>query len=153
MVKFRFSIGGKTYNVEITGSEKNKFDVKVRNRLLQVKVTEDVSQRVSEPKDLKASASQTMDRIKGAIKHTTNVVDSRIQTFKETDVIKTPLPGNLLEIKVSVGERIQKGDVVAIVVSMKMQNKVLSPRNGVVKEIKVSPVSLVNKGEILVVLE
>jgi biotin carboxyl carrier protein len=153
MVKFRFSIGGKTYNVEITRSEKDKFDVKVRNRLLQVKVTEETGQSVLESKDLKSSASQTVDRVKSAIKHTTNAIDSRIQTFKETDVIKTPLPGNLLEIKVSVGERIRKGDVVAIVVSMKMQNRVLSPRNGVVKEIKASPASVVNKGEILVVLE
>jgi biotin carboxyl carrier protein len=153
MARFRFSIGGKTYNVEITKSEQDKFNVKVRNRLLQVKVTEEVGQSVSESKDLKSSVSQTVDRVKNVIKHTTNAIDSRIQALKEIDVIKTPLPGSLLEIKVSVGERIQKGDVVAIVMSMKMQNKVLSPRNGVVKEIKASSASVVNKGEILVVLE
>ena len=155
MVKFRVSVRGKTYTVEITRAEGDSFNVKIRNKLLQVRVAETVNEEpVEARKTSKPLTSLTaMERVKRAITQTTRAVESHIPTFKSTDVIKTPLPGNLIEIKVSLGERVKKGDVVATIVSMKMQNNVLAPRNGVVKEIRASASSFVNKGEVLVVLE
>jgi len=154
MVKFRISIRGRTYTVEITRAQGESFDVKIKNKLLQVKIGKTADEAsLGERKMFEPSASlKAVERVKRAITQTTHAVESHISPLRASDVIKAPLPGNLLEVKVNVGERVKKGDVVAIIVSMKMQNKVLAHRDGVVKEIRASPSSFINKGDILVLL-
>ena len=49
--------------------------------------------------------------------------------------IIAPLQGTLLDIKVKVGDHIKKGDVVAIIEAMKLENEVSSPFEGEVVEI------------------
>lgn len=49
--------------------------------------------------------------------------------------IVSPMPGNLTKIKVSVGDCVKEGDVVAIVEAMKMEHEVLASVAGEVKEI------------------
>ncbi|TLD96512.1 oxaloacetate decarboxylase subunit alpha [Helicobacter jaachi] len=48
---------------------------------------------------------------------------------------KSPMPGTLTKLKVQVGDKVKRGDTLAIVEAMKMENEVLSPIDGVVKEI------------------
>lgn len=49
--------------------------------------------------------------------------------------IVSPMPGNLTKIKVTVGDSVKEGDVVAIVEAMKMEHEVLASVSGEVKEI------------------
>lgn len=50
-------------------------------------------------------------------------------------LIKCPLPGKLLEYKVKEGDKISRGDVVAIVESMKMHNEILSEEDGIIRKL------------------
>ena len=63
-----------------------------------------------------------------------------------------PISGKVLDVRVKVGETIKKGQVVAIVEAMKLENEVPSTAAGTVKEIKVSKGSNVTSGEVLIVL-
>ena len=49
--------------------------------------------------------------------------------------LKAPLPGVLLEIRVSKGDEVVQGEVVAVLEAMKMQNEIEAPVAGVVTEI------------------
>jgi len=51
------------------------------------------------------------------------------------DTVVSQMPGRLLSIAVNVGDSVSKGDVVATVEAMKMENPLKSPRDGVVAEI------------------
>ncbi len=51
------------------------------------------------------------------------------------DVVASQMPGQLLSVAVQVGDAVSKGDVVATVVAMKMENPLKSPRDGIVAEI------------------
>ena len=51
--------------------------------------------------------------------------------------VTAPLPGLVLRINVSVGDRVREGDVVLVIESMKMENPLLSPQDGIVAEIGV----------------
>ena len=55
--------------------------------------------------------------------------------------VLSPIQGTVTNIKVKVGDRIKKGDVLLIIEAMKLENDVPSPFDGVVSEI------LVNKGQ------
>ena len=71
---------------------------------------------------------------------------------KEGDVT-APMPGKVVEIKVKEGDRVNEGDVVAIVEAMKMQNEVHAPISGVVKAIYVKPGDNVNPDEAIMTIE
>lgn len=49
--------------------------------------------------------------------------------------VVSPMPGLLVKLPVKIGEKIDAGDVLAIVEAMKMQNELRSPTSGIVKKI------------------
>ncbi|MCL4260644.1 MAG: biotin/lipoyl-binding protein [Anaerolineales bacterium] len=53
--------------------------------------------------------------------------------------LKAPMPGLVVAISVEDGQAVEKGQVLAILESMKMQNELKSPRAGKVARIKVKP--------------
>lgn len=67
--------------------------------------------------------------------------------------ILAPMPGTVNDVKVSVGQRIAKGDILLILEAMKMENEILAPADGSVKEIKVTKGASVSSGDLLVTIE
>ena len=51
--------------------------------------------------------------------------------------LKAPMPGMVVSIPVQEGQVIQKGDVLVVLESMKMQNELRSPRDGKVIRVRV----------------
>lgn len=51
--------------------------------------------------------------------------------------LKSPMPGMVVAVKVADGQAVQKGDVLIILESMKMQNELKSPRAGVISRLRV----------------
>ena len=71
---------------------------------------------------------------------------------KESE-IKAPLPGRVLDIILSVGDSVVKGDGVLVLEAMKMENVIKSPTDGVIKKITVVKGQAVEKNEVLVEFE
>ena len=63
--------------------------------------------------------------------------------------LKAPMPGLVVAIPVETGQAVQKGDVLLILESMKMQNELKSPRAGIVSRVKVSAGERVEKKDTL----
>jgi biotin carboxyl carrier protein len=53
--------------------------------------------------------------------------------------LKSPMPGMVVSIPVEEGQKIEKGDVLLILESMKMQNELKAPRAGTIGRIRVKP--------------
>ena len=47
-------------------------------------------------------------------------------------LIQAPMPGKVLEVKVAPGDKVSKGQALAVLEAMKMQNELYSPLDGVV---------------------
>ena len=62
------------------------------------------------------------------------------------------MPGTILDVKVSEGMTIKKGDNLLILEAMKMENEILSPVAGTVLQIAVAKGATVNSGDLLVVI-
>jgi len=67
--------------------------------------------------------------------------------------INAPLPGKILNINVSEGQKVKKGDVLFILEAMKMENEVMAPQDGIVSKIAVSKGAQVNTGDVLAVID
>ena len=63
------------------------------------------------------------------------------------------MPGLVLEVTASVGQRVKNGDAVIRLEAMKMENDIQSHAEGTVKEILVKQGDEVQEGELLMVLE
>ncbi len=57
--------------------------------------------------------------------------------------------GMVLGLKVSKGDAVEEGDVVAVIEAMKMENNIHSPHSGIVREIFVSEGATVSTGDTL----
>ena len=66
--------------------------------------------------------------------------------------VDSPLPGNVLDVKVSVGQAVKAGQVLVIIEAMKMENEVAAPCDGVVKQIVASKGAVVATGDALLVI-
>lgn len=65
------------------------------------------------------------------------------------DVLHCPMPGLIIDIMVSKGERVYHGQELAIIESMKMESGIASPCDGVVEEIMVQVGQAVETDDIL----
>ena len=54
-------------------------------------------------------------------------------------LLKAPMPGLIVSVPVSEGQAVEKGQVMVILESMKMQNELKSPRAGTVGRVRVKP--------------
>ena len=68
------------------------------------------------------------------------------------EVVKSPMPGNVLKINVTPGQKVNEGDVLLILEAMKMENEVVSTKTGTVAQIVVDKGAVVETGSPLVVI-
>lgn len=113
----------KKYIVTVNGK---KYEVEVE----EVGVSEAVSQNTS-PAETRVEEPQPSRPVEG----------------KST--IKAPMPGTILDVKISRGQTIKKGDVLFILEAMKMENEIMSGEDGTVIDIAVSKGISVNTDDVL----
>lgn len=66
--------------------------------------------------------------------------------------IRAAMPGTILEVRVSVGEEVSRGQALLILEAMKMENEIMAPKDGVIDEIQVGKGASVNSGDLLIVM-
>jgi len=91
------------------------------------------------------------------------VVDERTRAIQEMTgagaaqvgprPIRAPMPGLVVKVEVSVGDRVEAGQGVAIVEAMKMENELKAVAPGVVARVHVTPGQTVEKDQVLIELE
>jgi biotin carboxyl carrier protein len=63
------------------------------------------------------------------------------------------MPGNIVNVLVKAGDRVEKGQVLLILEAMKMENEIMSPRDAVVAGVHVNKGDSVDSGKLLVSLQ
>jgi pyruvate carboxylase subunit B len=67
--------------------------------------------------------------------------------------VASNMQGMVLEVVVSRGAPVKKGDTLIILEAMKMENPIYAPRDGKVAEIFVNQGDVVQPGDVLLVIE
>jgi biotin carboxyl carrier protein len=71
---------------------------------------------------------------------------------EEGKSVVAPMPGKVIKINVSKGQKIKKGDVVLVIEAMKMEQEINSSLEGTVTDIQVSEGDMVKKEQVLIVI-
>ena len=130
-MKYKITLEGKTYEVEVEHGEAMILDE-----------YEAVAQAIAPTAPAPAPAQAVAPAAAPA---------ATPQAVAGTEV-SAPLPGDILDIKVSQGQAVKAGDVILIIEAMKMENEIKAPADGSVKQILVSKGQVVSSGDVLVVI-
>ena len=63
--------------------------------------------------------------------------------------VTAPMPGTILDVKVTVGQSVKKGDVICVLEAMKMENDIPAPCDGVIASINVQKGASVASGDVI----
>ena len=159
MKEYRFKINGREYDVAVNGIENGVADVTVNGKGFNVEL-ESAAEAcgVLLPATPSLCSGPTADavppltlprvaRSQGAVPRSSNpVADSKGK------YITSPLPGVVLDIFVMPGQAVKRGDRLAVIEAMKMENDILAECDGTVSEIYVTKGSPVDEGARLMLI-
>ena len=66
--------------------------------------------------------------------------------------VEAPMPGKILDVKVTIGASVKSGDLVLMLEAMKMENEIFATASGTVKDIRVKSGDSVNTGDVMLVI-
>ncbi|WP_170126328.1 acetyl-CoA carboxylase biotin carboxyl carrier protein subunit [Arenibacter echinorum] len=67
--------------------------------------------------------------------------------------IKAPMPGLIIDVMATVGQKVEAGTPLIVLSAMKMENIITSPGEGVIKSINVKVNDTVDKGQLIIEME
>ena len=140
MKRFQFTISGNNYEVEVKKFENGKARIEVNGTCYNVELNK------------QEQTSKTPILVRSKVKNPAGshkIKKSKSTAFK----IVAPLPGNIIQLLVKVGDEVKRDDQLLVYEAMKMENKLLSEKDGVIKSINVAPGDSVLQDEVLMELE
>lgn len=143
MKKFKLTINGNKYEVDILNVEDNIAEVEVNGTKYQVEVDRQI-QATKTPKLVRSVVSPSTDSAK-SIQKTSSPSD-----LKGAGHIKSPLPGVILNVHVKEGDVVKIGDKLLTLEAMKMENNVNADKEGKIISIKVKAGDSVLEGDLLI---
>ena len=141
MKKFKFTISGKQYEVEVQSFENDKAQVVVNGTQYEV----DVEREKEEAKPVVAP------RPKAAPAPAATPAAAPAGDANGVKAV-APLPGTIMQIFVNVGDQVKRGDKILMYEAMKMENNFLAETDGVIKDIKVRVGDNVLQGAVLAII-
>lgn len=145
MKKFKFTINGNIYEVDIQNIEDNIAEVEVNGTTYKVEV------------DRSITTSKTPKLVRSVSVPSTDSEPSTAKTSspgkpKGTGSIKSPLPGVILDVHVREGDAVKVGQKLITLEAMKMENNINADKDGKVALLKVHKGDAVMEGDVLIVI-
>lgn len=147
MKEFNYKINGAPYKVVVTKSDSELVELEVNGTPFTVEMGQKAKKSLSGVKRPSASSSSPLPQ------STSTPLVTRPATPAGKNVIQSPLPGIILDIRCKVGDTVKKGQTLMILEAMKMENNILANGNGKITEILVQKGDSVLEGANLVVIE
>lgn len=137
-------VNGQARHIQLLSEEDNAITLLVNGRPLRIHIVHD-GQR-----SLAAIEGQVYEFSRAGEK---KGIGRQREAGRLNPEIRSPMPGKILDIRVTVGETITAGHVLVLLEAMKMENTLTAEGAGRVKKIHVAVGELVDLGQLLVELE
>jgi len=139
MNNFKYTINGNVYKVVINRIEDTVAEVEVNGTTYKVEMNKPSKKEIVTITRPVQTAAAPVPKV-------------QVETPR-VSVLRSPLPGVILEISCKVGDSVKKGQKVMILEAMKMENVINAEKDGVVKAIKVNKGDSVLEGAELAIIE
>ena len=141
MKTYKMKINGNNYEVAVKDVNGQNVEVEVNGKAYSVELAE-------QPK----AEKPVMARPSAAPAAAPSPAPSR-PAAGAAGATKSPLPGTVLSVNVTVGQAVKAGDVALVLEAMKMENNINCGKDGVVKAIYVQKGDNVLEGADLLLIE
>ena len=81
------------------------------------------------------------------------LVEEGVSNSQEDSGLTAPMPGKILDVNVSIGDSVKKGDVLLVMEAMKMEHKIIAVTDGTVESVNYSVGDQVSQGAELLIIE
>jgi acetyl/propionyl-CoA carboxylase alpha subunit len=141
---YTVTVSEKTFHAHILAAEDGAFTVQVNGQLLHAHIASDG------PRTLVAIDGRVYEFVREEKKIAQN---RQREAGRLNPDIRSPMPGKILEVRVSEGETVGAGQVLVVLEAMKMENALTAEGPARVRKLHVSSGELVDLGQLLVELE
>ena len=128
-----------------------KYKVTLNNRVYEVEVEQGEAMLVNEY-ELAAPAAAAAPAAPAAPVAAAPAAAPAAGALAAGEVITSPMPGNILKINVTQGQKVNEGDVLIVLEALKMENEISATKSGTVAQINVTKGAVVETGTPLVVI-
>lgn len=151
MKTYSFKINGKDYKVAIGEANGKMLSVNVNGADYEVELEGDFSATPSAPVEMTKGPSSPAEMTKTAEVSPAAAKPAAVPAGAGKTV-KSPLPGIIISIDVKEGQAVKRGQKVAVIEAMKMENDILAESDGTVTAIHASKGDSVLEGADIVTI-
>ncbi|MEC7920647.1 MAG: biotin/lipoyl-containing protein [Chloroflexota bacterium] len=144
MKKYNFEIDGKKFEVEVNLKNSDVAEVKVNNKNFDIKISGH-SPEAKKPEAKKPEAKKPEAKKPEAKK------PEQSEQSNPGDLLAL-MPGKIIKVLVSEGQKIKMGEPVIIMESMKMEQTIVSSADGVIESLNVSEGETIEVGSVMLVI-
>jgi biotin carboxyl carrier protein len=152
---------GRLYSVEIDGRKRLVDCRTVSGEVGRLSLIIDNRSYVIESAPVRVDEGTYYTKIAGR-RYDLEIFDERLTAVRQASprkkengpyVIRSPMPGLIIDVRVSPGDRVAPESTVVVVEAMKMQNELLAEVNGIVRSVNVKPRDTVESKALLLEIE
>lgn len=129
-----------------------KYKVTLNNRVYEVEVEQGEAMLVNEYELAAPAAAAPAAAPVAVAPAATPAAAPAAGALAAGEVITSPMPGNILKINVTQGQKVNEGDVLIVLEAMKMENEISATKSGTVAQINVTKGAVVETGTPLAVI-
>ena len=157
-MKYITTLNGKEYTVEILDDHRISVDGQIQEIDFESVSGQPVYSLIIDGKSYESYVYETEEGLQVLMRgqlYNLTVEDEREKRLKSAAGgeasesgeynLKAPMPGLVVSIPVAEGDVVEKGQVILILESMKMQNELKSPKEGTISRIRVKPAETVEQ--------
>jgi biotin carboxyl carrier protein len=142
--RLTLTVNGKAFDIEIEDLDCSPLEIKVNGKIYHVAV-ETLLEAPAAPAHAPAPAAP-----QAPVRPPARAAAAPAISAQE---IRAPMPGNILDIAVAVGDSVSVGQSLCALEAMKMKSAIRSPREGVIETVHVVEGQVVTHGELLFTFE
>lgn len=127
-MKYKISVDGTEHEVTLLNRENDLIRFQIKGTVHEVKISP-------------------------ALNHTDlagSTITGNLSNSSDSKEVKAPMPGFIIKLNCKPNDLIKKGDALAVIEAMKMENNITSTRDGIIESILVNEGQEVKQGAILI---
>ena len=123
-----------------------KYRVKLNDKVYEVEVEQGEAQLLKEYDAVSAPAAPVASPAAPVAAPASAPAAAPAAPAGAGETVKSPLPGSVVDVKITVGQKVKRGEVVMLIEAMKMENEISAPKDGTIVSVMVSKGSKVEDG-------